>query len=1206
MFSRRPRTAIITAALALLAVTPPGHAAAAATVPAPQAPPTTLTLITGDVVTVASGRITVAGPDGEPIGARVITADGDTYVYPASAAQGVTSGLLDKQLFNVTRLVAEGYGDSLPLIVTYKDAPSARQARPFTGRELTSIDSVAVTREPGKATEFWATLTGSSPTARAAARNGIKKVWLDAKVHADLADTVAQIGAPEVWSGGDTGEGVDVAVLDTGIDAEHPDLVGQVESSASFVPGEEVTDRNGHGTHVASTIAGTGAASGGKEKGVAPGADLHIGKVLDNGGSGYTSWIIEGMEWATRDEKAKIVSMSLGSGPTDGTDPLSQAVNALSAETGALFTIAAGNAGPAAGTVGAPGAADAALTVGAVDGADAIADFSSRGPRLVDGALKPEITAPGVGVLAARSQYATQGEGDYLTLSGTSMATPHVAGAAALLAAAHPDWTGAQLKDALVSTAKATPDLGPYDGGSGRLDIAGTAKSTVFASGTAYLGIHPLGEDSGTPPRREVSYTNTSGSPVTLDLTLDAPEAPGGLFALSATTITVPAGGQATVTVSANLTGVAAKRTYTGVIEARGAGTPPVRTVIGVSTEDKLKHLRVTAKDRNGAPLWGDLTLMPKNDPSTPYYWWRVDGGSLDVLVPDGEYSLWMWGQVQGTHGADSIGVALMQVPVLTIDDDTDVTLDAATTREIKAVTPKDAVTGQVRMDYYRSNGQAAVIDSLTIAPEFDSLWAQPTPKVRAGEMALNVRWRKIEPLLSITSGKRSFDDLWVLPGATLLPAGTSDLQAVFAGEGRASDYAGLDAAGKVAVVRVGDDDEQVAAAAAAGVKLLLMVNDDLGRLRIPLRRTPLAVAGLSRTWGEELITRIQQGPVRLRVESNPDTGYLYDLVRYYDRSIPGDLTYRPSEHDLAKVQVDFRREAGDEVEEYRYDHSPHLDSAMGSTMPVRSKRFRTDWITADGALRWTTEVNQRGSDRMIRTQQLSASVDHRPGRTLTEQWFGPIQRPRLNASYDLPARTGDAIWAPLPGWGDSGADHVGLYGGSEATQSVSLYQGDKLLTREDGYIVAVEGLAAKRLPYRLVATTGRDAAAFPYSTRTETTWRFTSGTTARAEQLPLIQLDYQVETDGQGRASRRAPLTLLPSHLPGGPDSGTIKSLALQVSYDDGVTWRQERLTRHGDGWTAEPRPPSGARFMTLRATAQDKKDNALEQTIVRAYGLK
>ncbi|WP_392756977.1 S8 family serine peptidase [Streptomyces sp. LN590] len=142
-----------------------------------------------------------------------------------------------------------------------------------------------------------------------------------------------------------------------------------------------MTDYVGHGTHVASTVVGTGRASDGKERGVAPGARLDVGKVLNGRGQGQESWLIAGMEWAARDQQAKIINMSLG-GVGDGSDPLSQAVNQLSAETGALFVVAAGNAGPH--NIGSPGAADSALTVGAVDSADHLADFSSQGPRNVD------------------------------------------------------------------------------------------------------------------------------------------------------------------------------------------------------------------------------------------------------------------------------------------------------------------------------------------------------------------------------------------------------------------------------------------------------------------------------------------------------------------------------------------------------------------------------------------------------------------------------------------------------------------------------------------------------------------------------------------------------------------------------------------------------------------------------------------------------
>jgi hypothetical protein len=134
---------------------------------------------------------------------------------------------------------------------------------------------------------------------------------------------------------------------------------------------------------------------------------------------------------------AHIVNLSLGSPDGPGTDPIEDAVNRLSADYGALFVIAAGNNGRSrdgTGTLDSPGSAEAALAVGAVDRDDGLAAFSSRGPRIGDFGVKPEITAPGVGIVAARAALERPAIGEpvgtaYQRLSGTSMATPHVAGA---------------------------------------------------------------------------------------------------------------------------------------------------------------------------------------------------------------------------------------------------------------------------------------------------------------------------------------------------------------------------------------------------------------------------------------------------------------------------------------------------------------------------------------------------------------------------------------------------------------------------------------------------------------------------------------------------------------------------------------------------------------------------------------------------------
>ncbi|WP_307834108.1 S8 family serine peptidase [Paractinoplanes lichenicola] len=1183
-----------------LAVTPPAPAHAQ---PAPSAKSpvssTTITLITGDKVTVRPGVTTVAGPDGEPVGAHVTTVGPDTYVYPDSALPYVGAGRLDKRLFNITYLLRQGYGDAastrLPVILGYQNAAAGRRADTLPAastevRALPSIQGRAVTTERGD--DFWASLTGTS-MARTFA-HGIDKVWLDGKVKASLADSVAQIGAPAVWAGGNVGEGVDVAVLDTGIDAAHPDLAGQVEASVSFVPGEDVTDGHGHGTHVASTIAGTGAGSGGQERGVAPGADLEIAKVLDNGGSGQDSWIIAGMEWAARERKAKVISMSLGGDPTDGTDPMSVAVNELSAETGALFVIAAGNSGPTETTVGSPGAADAALTVGAVDADDHLAEFSSRGPRLADGALKPEITAPGVNILAARSQFSTEGEGLYRTMSGTSMATPHVAGAAVLLAAQHPGWTGGQLKDALVSTAKPTPDYSPYEAGSGRLDIAATTKATVFASASAYLGIHPLQDEPTGTTERPITYTNSGATPVDLDLKVDGP----ALFELSAAKVSVPAGGTATVTVSADLGSTPEKGRFTGSVVATSGGARVADTVVGLSTEDQPRHLTIKPTGRGGEPMPGSIMLLREGDPAGAYYnFVTFDGGPIDVLVSQGRYAVWMWGEVEGAHGPNSRGLALLSEPTVVVEKDTTVALKAAATREVQAITPKTTTDTEVRLDYHRElGGTAKATDSYILGRYYDSIWLTPGQKARDGKMSVTARWRKTEPVLSLGD---SFDDLILLPGSTPPAAGTKQLEAVFAGKGTTAEFAAVNVKDKIAVVRRSDLDGQVAAAEKAGAAVLAVVNDEPGRYFDATHKTKLAVVSLTKDGGERLISRLGRGRVSLRVASDPTTDYLYDLVRYWPSGVPKSVTYRPAERELARVDVDFQRSSAREISERRFDYNPDTPVKVGSTLLMRSDRFRTDWVTAQPGVTWSSDMDD------LYSFQLGGATTYQAGSRTSETWLGAIQRPRINEAVTLPRREGDRIVAEIPGWGDSGANHAGVAFPDGGEMTATLTQG-KTVVEENAYnwIDRNSGLKPQRLPYRLVTTTQRDSANYPYSARTRTVWDFVSD--AKTARLPLIQLDYRVGTDLAHRASRSAGITVVPSHLPGAPSSKTITSAALDVSYDDGVTWVSQRLKRSGDGWTTDLRAPRTAQHVTLRAAARDSYGNSVEQTITRAFGLR
>jgi len=319
------------------------------------------------------------------------------------------------------------------------------------------------------------------------------QAYPDLTVTAMLADSVAQVGADQLWSMRDpsnayvTGTGMVVAVIDTGVDYRHPDLGGGIGPSYKVMGGYDFVnsdsdpmDDNGHGTHCAGIVAANGGLTG-----IAPGASILAYKSLDASGQGYMSNVIAAIDRAMDpnqdgdpSDRADVISMSLG-GPGDADDPVCVAVgNAVAA--GIVVVVAAGNSGPSLGTVDVPGMAPDAITVGAIDKSDELAQFSSRGtiPSL---SIKPEISAPGVSIVSTvpYSGASMSSPTGYFSASGTSMATPHVAGGAALLLQMHPTWTPAQVKSALVTGAYDL-DAAIWSAGAGGMWLPDAAASSVF------------------------------------------------------------------------------------------------------------------------------------------------------------------------------------------------------------------------------------------------------------------------------------------------------------------------------------------------------------------------------------------------------------------------------------------------------------------------------------------------------------------------------------------------------------------------------------------------------------------------------------------------------------------------------------------------------------------------------------------------------
>ncbi|MGX7669657.1 S8 family serine peptidase [Plantactinospora sp. DSM 117369] len=712
----------------------------------------TVTLVTGDRVTVYPGGRVSVRPGSGRAGVRFVTTTdrGRVSVLPSDAVPLLAAGRLDPRLFEVTGLVESGYDrrNHLPLIVTA--APDASNRRGGSGgapdvggiaglekvRDLPVVGGVAVRQPHGGAAESWRALVGGGEASARTLRNGVGKIWLDGLRQPALDVSVPRVGAPAAWAAGFRGAGSTVAVLDSGIDDSHPDLEGQVVARRNFTEGfEPDADLSGHGTHVAATVAGTGA---GRFTGVAPGAKLLDGKVCGLPGC-PESWILAGMEWAAADQRAKVVNLSLG-GEDDPAvvDPVEAAVQSLSEQYGTLFVVSAGNTdgGVVEGAISSPGTAEAALTVGAVDDADAVADFSRRGPNAPDDGLKPEITAPGVGIEAARGRDAADvpgapGDG-YTTLSGTSMAAPHVAGAAAILAQRHPDWSGQQLKAALMASATPNPDHGVYAQGAGRLDLARAVRQPVTAAPGGIGFARQAWPHSDDPVQvKDLSYTNSGSAPVTLTLATetygpDGTPLPAGTFTVDPPSVLVPAGGTATVRVSAD-TRVPGPDGHLGGWLTATAGDLVVRTPVAVHREVESYDVTLTHLDRAGAASSSFSTQLTKRDSATVQFGWRGDDdgdGVVTVRVPAGHYTL--AGMVQtplGPGGGDADGdgkpdpvptsAALLAQPDLVVDRPRAVTLDARLARPVSVTVPRPSarqVTAEVAAYTERPGGTAGVV----------------------------------------------------------------------------------------------------------------------------------------------------------------------------------------------------------------------------------------------------------------------------------------------------------------------------------------------------------------------------------------------------------------------------------------------------------------------------------------------------------------
>ena len=338
----------------------------------------------------------------------------------------------------------------------------------------------------------------------------------------------SEVGATQSWNGQNTGAGVTVALVDTGI-ADVPDVQNQIVARANFTNESTFQDTFGHGTFEAGIVAGNGAASGGRYVGIAPDASLMSVKVADASGSTSLGQVLSGIQlvdFSAQQFNVRVLLLPLDSNspfPPE-IDPLSRALRTVWAH-GVVVVVPAGNSGPGASTIASPGNDPVLLTAGSVNDMgtgnvadDQVSSFSSRGPTSF-GEDKPDVAAPGEHLVSLRVPGSTIDqqnpsavvEGNYFKGSGTSMSAAVTAGAAALLLSARPGLTPDEVKALLMGSATPVLDGDTESTGAGVVNVAAAASMD-----DSDLVLHPL-PDMGpvmqpfTPPGLQFDWRQVNG-----------------------------------------------------------------------------------------------------------------------------------------------------------------------------------------------------------------------------------------------------------------------------------------------------------------------------------------------------------------------------------------------------------------------------------------------------------------------------------------------------------------------------------------------------------------------------------------------------------------------------------------------------------------------------------------------------------------------
>ncbi len=794
-------------------------------------------------------------------------------------------------------------------------------------------------------------------------------------------------------------------------------------------------------------------------------------------------------------------------------------------------------------------------------------EWSTRGPRFSDFAVKPDIAAPGTDIVAARAAGTLW---DYYVddlharLTGTSMAAPHVAGAAAVLAQRNPTWTAAELKAGLMATVKPIADS-PANIGTGLLDVGRAVTQQVRAdAGSLSFGL--LEWPHTKTFTKTITYSNASAQPVSLALQHDL----GADFTVPAS-VTVPAGGTAAVDVVLDPRKGDGK--FYGHIKASG-GDVSLTTAVGAYVQEERRTLTVSMIGRDGKPVPDEFVVLVNMSTQEASILSIVDGaGSSRVAV--GDYAVLGRIDEKTPNYAWFAPVSATEVAGrVSLTADTTVTLDARQGKQISVQLPDSRAEvlyreADLRVPFTpgKISGVASVIDGRV--PLYGLSFGPALPELTYDSML-----KGAQPLISVVDG---FPVRYFESSVPLAP-GDHPLDVA---------ERGTDVRGKLALVRpAGEDPYEVARAMqAAGAVAVLWAG------AVPFgfdERTVIPVIAVAEH-------HVAVTPARLTLRAITGSPVSYNLYLPDKGALPfGTRHIRHSE--LAEVKARYHSSGSDgSVRQRLYPVVNGVARTNGGALdeilavPVQ----RTEYYSTGNGLGW----HQEGFDNSTTTSWADLEpVTYAPGKKYERSNLRAVSSPRFGRPSLVPWSQGGGVERA----GDKITMRMSPFGGSTWVEDWQLSGYGSLDLLRDGVPVGSSDIRSGEFAapersgkYEMKLDAVRHTSEL--STRVRTNWEFSAATDGR---LPLLEVDYSVPVDLRNSWKAGAPMPAkFTASRQSGAGNATIRDLHAYASFDDGANWVPVKSIV----------PPGGAPggYVSLRVVAEDTDGNTVDQTVLRAYRL-